>query len=100
MPFLYVTEYSDILQVAGGRMQIVKAPAIAEQKVDFTAGVTASAAFNLRTKAVRLHTDSICSVSVGGTAPVATTSMGRMAAGQTEYFGVVGGDKVSVITNT
>jgi len=48
---------------------------------------------------VRLHADSVCSV-LFGTNPTATTANARMAAGQTEYFGVAPGMKVSVIANT
>jgi hypothetical protein len=50
---------------------------------------------------VRIHTDAICSISFG-TAPTATATNRRLAANQTEYFGVpLGGSyKVAVISNS
>lgn len=67
--------------------------------VDYNAGEAKSAAFAATTKLVRIHTDAICSIKFG-TAPTATTSNRRMAAGQTEYYFVRPSDKVSAITNT
>lgn len=108
MASLYVTEYQGVGQVDPGgaegtayfaTAQAPKGPALAEQKVAIT-GVTAqSAAFNRFTKLVRLHTDVVCSISIGGTNPAATTSSARLAANQTEYFSVDPGDKVAVISN-
>jgi hypothetical protein len=73
-------------------------PPIAEQTVAITTE-TDSTAFNAKTRYIRVHADAICSIAVG-VAPTASTSTMRLSAGQTEYFGVQPGHKVSVISNT
>lgn len=100
MAVLYITEYIDI----DGPRQVPKEPPIKEQTIAITAGTLPSAAFDPRTTVIRVHSDAICSVLVtGANAPAvvaATATSGRMAAGQTEYRGVQGGQVISVITNT
>jgi len=75
-------------------------PPVAEQKIT-DGSSTQSAAFSAKTRMVRIHTDSICSIEFG-TNPTATTSTARMVAGQTEYHGVTPntGMMVAAITNT
>lgn len=81
-------------------------PSITTQVVDYTAGATASATLNVKTRFVRIHVDSIASFLFGA-APVAAVTNARMAANTTEYFGVPNspletgsGLKISFITNT
>jgi hypothetical protein len=100
---LYVEEYAR--QAKDNRGQTVAAgeqPPLAVQKVDFSAGAAASAAFNAKTVFVRIHTNAICSrvFSAAGTAAAVTDP--RMVAGQTEFHGVIQGSgmKVSAIINT
>lgn len=71
-----------------------------DQVVTFTT-TTQSTAFAANTTLVRIHTDSICSISFG-TNPTATTSTKRLVAGATEYFSVPPGAayKVAAVTNT
>jgi hypothetical protein len=105
MAKLTIEEYAD--QAFDRRGQPVAAglqPSLGSQQVDFTAGVTASAAFNAKTRFVRLHTDAIAAYAFGN-APVAVITGPRMTAGQTEYFGVepaavAGSLKVSAIITT
>jgi hypothetical protein len=59
----------------------------------------ASAPFDPRTKFIRVHTDAICSIAIGVNPTAVATEM-RMAANQTEYFGVGANSKIAVITNT
>ena len=101
MATLYVTEYATLaLGARGESMQIGQEPAIAEQTVAIGVGSAQSSAFAAQTTFVRLHSDAICSVAFG-TNPTATASNKRMAAGQTEFFGVNSrASKVAVITNT
>lgn len=108
MAFLFVTEYQGLGQVDPGGLegtsylvtaQAPKGPALVEQRFAITGASTQSAAFNRYTKMVRVHTDVVCSISIGGTNPAATTSSARLAANQTEYFTVDPGDKVAVISN-
>ena len=105
MTKLYVSEYARMTQASGPGNTVVQAPEeppLATQVVDYTAGAASSAAFNAKTRFVRLHTDAICSVAFGAS-PVATTAFPRLAAGQTEYRGIPtdgSAAKVSAITNT
>lgn len=103
MATLYVTEYADIGKLGFGPIQIPKNPKLATNNVAIIGSTTQSAAFNAGTGIIRVHTDAICSVEIGGTNPVATngaTGSARMAANQTEYHAVNPGDKLAVISNT
>jgi hypothetical protein len=104
MATLYITEFqrlANISQYQGNVfLQVPENPEVANQTVAIGGGSLQSAAFNTLTRFVRVHADAICSVAVGGTNPVATATQRRMAANQTEYFGVAAGDKLAVITNT
>lgn len=99
MATLYVTEFADLGRVGGISQVGVQTPT-AEQTVSIGASSAASSAFQNNTKFVRLHTDSICSITFGAS-PTATSSKARMAANQTEYYAVPNGQsyKVAVITN-
>jgi hypothetical protein len=104
MATLYVTEYW-----GAGRPQsadgYLGAPLASQsqpsytQLVAITGSTQQSAAFRDTTILIRVHTDAICSVEVGTLNPVASTSSARMAANQTEYFSVRGGEKIAVIQN-
>lgn len=101
MSKLYVTEYQLLAPIEGSVALIPKEAPLAEQVLDYSGGAASSAAFNKATTFVRIHTDAICSV-LFGTAPTATTSTQRLAAGTTQWHGVPpnGAFKVSAITNT
>lgn len=100
----YITEYArQAVDNHGNSIAAGEEPALATQVVDYNAGVAASAAFNAKTRLVRVHVDSIASIKFAA-APVAAVTDARMAAGQTEYFGVLAelvatGLKISAITN-
>ena|ERR1035437_7964054 len=100
MAILYVTEFAKLGQQLSlfAMVQAAQQPPVAEQAITFST-VAASVPFNPATRFVRLQTDGICSISIGQN-PTATTGMARMTAGQTEYYGVRPGDKISVIANT
>lgn len=103
MTTLYIAEYSDVPSAyVAIDMQAVRDPPIAEQTVAIGASAAPSAAFNARTRIVRLHTDSVCSILIGPAGTVAAATNQRMAANQTEYKLVVpnAGHIVSVIVNT
>lgn len=99
MATLYISEYDRMPTDGLGIASMGKEPAIATQTVAIGVASAQSNAFNSKTKFIRLHTDAICSVQFGSN-PTATASHARMPAGQTEFFGVEGGHKVAVITNT
>lgn len=98
MAKVYVSEYARGTLTSGSFMPSAEEPALASYVLD-TAGTHLSATFNADTRFVRVHTDGIISYKFG-TAPTATTSDMRMAANQTEYFGVVKGHKIDVVANT
>jgi hypothetical protein len=99
MAFLYIWEFSDVLALSD-KLMAASAPGILQQTpVAIAASSAQSAAFSGATKFIRVHTDVICSVNIG-TNPVATAQNARLAANQTEYFGVWPGQQIAVITNT
>lgn len=102
MAILYITEYAGVArtQIGGNYSALPACPPVAEQTVAIGGSTASSAAFNAATTMIRVSTDAICSVRVGGTAPAATAVTGRMPANTTEYFGVTPGDKIAVISNT
>jgi actin-like ATPase involved in cell morphogenesis len=98
MATLYITEFSGIYAKSDQTGQMAICPPVAQQTV--TVGSEAkSAAFNVATNLIRVHTDAICSIAIG-TSPTATTAMMRLAVSQTEYFAVSAGDKLSCISNS
>lgn len=99
MATAYIREYREAYVQQGSSIQIANEPAITDQTVSFTGTAGTSAAFNANTKFVRIQTDGICSFLFGAS-PTALTTSARLAAGTTEYFGVIPGQKVSFITNT
>lgn len=103
MATVYITEFSAVgsAQIGGEYLQIAAVPPVAEQTVIIGGSNTQSAAFNAATTLIRVETDAICSIKLGGTNPVATAASARFAANQTEYFGVSQGQahKIGVITN-
>ncbi len=99
MTKLYVSEYSSLTK--NNDIPVPMEPINADQVVDYNAGAAASAAFKANTRFVQIQPDSICSIAFG-TAPTATTSNKRMAAGETRIYEVPQGAsyKISAITNT
>jgi hypothetical protein len=98
---LYIREYQTIASPGPdfNGMQAGLEPGVDQPTLPI-GGAVQSVAFLPTTRFVRLHTDAVCSV-LFGTNPVASTANARMAANQTEFFGVQPGAnlKVSVIAN-
>lgn len=101
MAFMYIEEFAEMGIVQRNEYPIGRQPAVARQQIAIAAGNTVSAAFNTKTRFVRIHVDAICSYRFGD-APVAVATDPRLAANQTEYFAVEpgGSNKVANITNT
>lgn len=98
MATLSIREYEHINVVSGGIVPVAQEPAVTKQTVAIGGGSLQSAAFNERTRFVRLYCDVACSLEFGVN-PTAAANSCSMGAGQTEYFGVQPGHKVAVITN-
>lgn len=96
MATVYITEYE---RQAPGPVPVALAPEITSQTVAIGGSSVQSNAFGATTTFIRVHCDAICSIALGAN-PTATAVKTRMSAGQTEYFGVRGGDKIAVITNS
>jgi hypothetical protein len=98
---LDIAEFDAIPADANGSyMAVGKMPPRVVQTPVAISGVSAqSAALAADTRFVRLHADVACRIEVGPN-PIATANSIRMAAGQTEYFGVYGGHKIAVISTT
>jgi hypothetical protein len=99
MATLYITEFSSTILMHGRGGTAGQYPAIAEQTISIGGASTQASPFNSNTTIIRVHTDAICSIEIG-VSPTATTSKARLAANQTEYFGVSGGHIIAVISNT
>ena len=96
MAILFISEYSiDSLPSP----TVGQEPSHTQQTVAIGVGSVQSTAFGRDTRLVRLHSDVVCSIRFG-TNPTAAATDARMAANQTEYFKVIPGQKVAVITNT
>lgn len=93
MAKVYIQEYADIRGNAGYE------PKTASQVITSAATSSQTSAFNVNANWIRVHTDGIVSIEIGSN-PTATTDSMRLAAGQTEYFCIVPGHKLAVITNT
>ncbi len=96
MALLYINEYGRLATEGAGQSVMAGVePSRAQTPVSIGAGSLQSAAF--ATNFVRIHTDSVCFL-VFGANPTAVAQQGvRLAANQTEFFGVVPGHVVAVI---
>lgn len=100
MATAYIAEYTGLGLTNSGRGQFPSDEfLVAEQTVAIGGGSVQSSPFDLTTRFIRLHVDAICSIAIASN-PTATTSKKRLAANQTEYFGVKPGWKIAVISNT
>lgn len=101
MATLSIREYEHLVTGANGVGPMGLEPAIAVQSVAIGAGSNQSAAFNIRTRFVRLCPDAACGFHFG-TNPTAIYVNGMMGAGGVEYFGVPqdGTFKVAVIQSS
>lgn len=108
MAKVYITEYArQALDNHGQPIAAGEEPPITTQTVAIGGASAQSAVFNAKTRFIRVHTDAICSVLVGAN-PTADANSPRMAANQTEFFGLLAptnpadgsGLRMAVITNT
>lgn len=84
---------------AGGVLEVAQEPCKDQTPVDFSGGVASSAAFDAKTRFVRIICDAQCSVKFGASPQTATNANAPLAAMVPEYLGVVPGQVVSVIAN-
>src|SRR5579863_1772398 len=94
--FLYVSEYGSSLNDSSSGSSYPRCPTVADQVVAYGSVSAVSAPFNPATRVIRVHTTGICSIKIGGKAPVAVAGLvggaGRMPANATEFYAVAPGD--------
>jgi hypothetical protein len=104
MSRMFISEYERMTEVTGGyRVAVGEEPSIAEQVITFTATAGQSAAFNVRTRFVRIEVDGIADILFGTNPTAVAGASKRLTAGQSEYFGINpngGPYKVSAVTDT
>jgi hypothetical protein len=94
---LYITEYQRLARAADGPMVAAgQEPAVANQKLNIAGTPDTSAAFAAQTSFVMVHTTEPCHLAFGD-APMASTLAHRLGAGETRFYGVSAGQKLSVI---
>ena len=96
MAVLFITEYSRLAIEAQGFPVLVGLEPSRTQTVAIGGG-SVQVTLGAGARFVRLHTDAICHVKFG-TNPTASATEMRMAANQTEFFGVKGGELLAVIS--
>lgn len=99
MTKLFVQEYAGLAATDKSNVEVLAEPPVVSYVLDYSGGHAESAAFNAATKFIEIENDSICSVVVGA-APVAALTDKRLPANTIKRMGVVGGQKISAITNT
>ncbi len=97
-----ISEYPHVGVAGSFAAQIGSLPPLVAPQNLTPSGTTAqSAAFDPRTRIIRVFTDTAIAIRVGdatGGGPVAVTTDTRMAANATEYFAVAPGQMAAVIT--
>ncbi len=101
MPTLYVTEFSGLAIDDHG--QSIMSPdykkRTAKWSMAITGSHTESQAFASNTTFIKFNVDATCSIDIAA-APVAVATADRIAINDTQFVGVEGGWKISVISNT
>jgi hypothetical protein len=101
MATAYVTEYEDAAMVflgnsGGTPVPTGKEPALVVQKITYTTTAGVSAAFNAKTRLIRVLISSTGRILVSTAGTSAATTDTPVIASSAEYFGVVPGDKISI----
>ena len=93
----YVAEFSVLpRELRNQLMMLPHHPAIAQQEVDYTAGVTSSAAFSAGVRYIRITSDTTARYLIGAAGVDAEASNSNyLLAGTVEYVAVKEGDVIS-----
>ncbi len=94
---LFITEYHRLARAADGPMVAAgQEPAVANQKLNVAGVADVSSPFEARTSFVMIHTTEPVHLAFGDS-PVASTNAHRLGAGETRFYGVSAGHRLSVI---
>ena len=96
MANVYITEIADMANIGGHTGQVPLLPEIGGQIV-VVGSVASSQPFSASTRFIRVYADSACHLSLGENPTASTGSPIKLGTGQTEYFGVGRGNKLSII---
>lgn len=100
MAVVDISEYSlSARDTAGHIVQAPVEPSQTVQQITIAGTSAASAAFGKATKMIRVHAETAVRFAIGA-APVASATSPRIPAGGTEYFGVIPGLKIAVISTS
>jgi hypothetical protein len=88
---LDVSEYT-----AGAATQVLAEPCIIEQQLAIGGTSVVSNPFSEHSRLIRIHCEAPCRIAIGKT-PTAGPTNKRLAANQTEVFGVQPGHRLAVI---
>ncbi len=88
MATVYITEFGNAGS-ASGNLPIALFPALGEQTITLlsSASTACTSGFGTASVMIRVHTDTNCFIALSSS-PTATTASARLAANQTEYFGI------------
>jgi len=99
MAIAYIQEYARLVgDLDGHPMQVGHEPALASQFITFTGTAAQCAAFNANTRFVRISLDTAGHLLFGANPTAVTNQSMPMEAITPEYFGVVAGQVVSIVT--
>ena len=97
MSTMYISEYEELASSENGMVQAGREPSVTTQKVTFTGTAGASAAFNSRTKFIRVSCDAAAFLAFGLDPTAVTATDLPVQASTPEYFGVIPGQKISAV---
>lgn len=102
MAVLRIDEFANLAVIPGGQFAAGNLDGVISQQVTIGTEVK-SASISAATRVVRIQAEALCCIKLSKqpsfTQAAATTDL-RLTAGQTEYFGVSPGDRISVILTT
>ena len=99
MSNLSITEYEQLARGANGdRIPAGDEPSLVIQNVTFTTSSAQSAAFNSKTRFVRIISDVDARFVIGENPTASASESSLISAGAPEYFGVNPGDKIAIIS--
>ena len=94
---VYVTEYERLARSADGPIVAAgQEPAVANQMLNVSPVADLSTPFSAKTRFIMVHTTEPCHLAFGHL-PEASTTAHRVGAGETRFYGVASGHRLSVI---
>jgi hypothetical protein len=99
MSTVYISEFANMAGVGTRFVNVAPMPPLVEQTVAISGSSTQSNAFGATTQIIRVVADAVCSIKIGAN-PTVTAASARIPANVPEYFAVIPGQIIAVITNS